>query len=121
MPLSFVQSITSARSWEKLPILLLVSEVGEEEEESCFTPSLLSGRQMQQSCRNMLCLIMLMRSLCWAMLSPLPHAEGTVPAAEAPLLPWVPCASVLQQQTQASSLLSTFPFIIWLSLIYVPC
>lgn len=65
MPLSFVQSITSAKSWEKLPILLLVSEVGEEEEESSFTPSPLSGRGTQQSCRHMLCLITLAGSPCW--------------------------------------------------------
>lgn len=64
MPLSFVQSITPTRSWEKLPILLSVSEVGkEEEEESCFTPSLLSDRGTQQSCRHMLCLIMLAGAL----------------------------------------------------------
>lgn len=90
----FVQSVTLARSWEKLHI----SEVGEKEEESCSTSSLLSGRRTQQSCRHMLSLIMLAGSLCWAVLSPLPHA---VPA-EAPLLPCVPCASVLQHRTQAS-------------------
>ena len=114
MLLSFVKSIISARSWEELPILLLVSEAGEEEE-GCCTPSLQPGRRRRRSHRHMLCLITPARSPCRALPSPLPHAGGDsacrAPAAEAPLLPCASCASAPSALAHSSQAFLCLPFL----------
>lgn len=96
MPLGFVQSIMFARSWEKLPSFSWTLRWVRRRRRTVSLPPYFLTEGHSRAAGTML-----VGSLSWAVLSLVPQAEGTMPAAEAPLLPCVPCASVLQHQTQA--------------------